>query len=318
MPKEQERFLVTGAAGFIGSNIVRALLDEGAAVRGIDNFATGRRENIAEILDRMEWIEGDLAVPGVAEEAMEGIDYVLHQAAIPSVPRSVADPLATNTSCIDATLRVLLAAREKKVRRVVLAASSSAYGDTPTLPKREDMPTSPLSPYAVAKLAQEQYARAFSICYGTETVSLRYFNVFGPRQDPKSDYAAVIPKFITMMVRGRTPTIHGDGLQSRDFTYIDNVVEGNLLAARAAGPFRGEVMNLAIGDRISLLDLVAELNRILGTEIAPKHGPERPGDVKHSQADVTRARERIGFRPVVPFAEGLARTAAYYREHPDS
>jgi UDP-glucose 4-epimerase len=310
-----EKFVVTGAAGFIGSNIVRKLISEGVEVVGVDNFATGRKENIKEIEDKFTLIEGDLSVDGVAQKALEGADYVLHQAAIPSVPRSVKDPLATNTSCVDATLKVLMAARDLDVKRVVLAASSSAYGDTVVLPKREDMPTSPLSPYAVAKLAQEHYAKAFSICYGLQTVSLRYFNVFGPRQDPSSDYAAVIPKFIRIMLGGKQPTIYGDGEQSRDFTFIDNVVSANIKAARAEGEILGETVNIACGKRIDLNELVERINKVIGTDIKPIHGKPAKGDVKHSLADISKAKNLIGYEPVIDFDDGLKITADWVKEN---
>lgn len=309
-----ERFAVTGAAGFIGSSIVRQLITEAdVEVVGVDNFVTGKRENIEDILDRFTFIEGDLGCEGVAEKAFAGADYVLHQAAIPSVPRSVDDPLATNYSCADVTLRVLMAARDKGVKRVVQAASSAAYGDDPELPKTEDMLPRPLSPYAVGKLLQEHYARSFSICYGLETVSLRYFNVFGPRQDPFSDYAAVIPKFIRLILSGKTPTIYGDGNNTRDFAYVDNVVSANILAARADGKFAGEVLNIACGESTDLNELVERINRVLGTSVVAQHGPPAPGDVPHSVADISRARELIGYRPVVDLDVGLEKTAAWMR-----
>lgn len=308
------RFVVTGAAGFIGSNLVRHLLAQpGCTVVGVDNFVTGRRENLEGLPASFAFMEGDLGCRETARRAVEGADYVLHQAAIPSVPRSVADPLATNYSCADVTLQLLLAAREAGVKRVVVAASSSAYGDTPTLPKVETMAPCPLSPYAVAKLVQEQYARAFSHCFGLDTVSLRYFNVFGPRQDPCSDYAAVIPKFTRLMLAGERPTIYGDGAQSRDFTYVDNVVAANLQAARAPGRLDGTVFNIACGNAIDLNALVARLNRLLGTAIEPIHGEPAPGDVKHSLADISAARERLGYEPQVDFDAGLARTIDWLR-----
>lgn len=309
-----EHFLVTGCAGFIGSHLTRRLLRDGISVTGIDNFATGRPENIADIRDQFTFLEGSLCELDLAKKACEGVTHILHQASIPSVPRSLADPLASMHSSITSTVTLLLAAKEAGVKRLVQAASSSAYGNTETLPKVESMNPNPLSPYAVAKLTQEFYASAFSNCFEIETVSLRYFNVFGPRQDPKSQYAAVIPKFITAMLKGESPVIYGDGQQSRDFTFIENVVEGNLLAARAPGPLNGEVMNLACGDRISLLDLVQMLNRILGTSIEAIHEAPRPGDVKHSQAGVEKAKEWIGFSPVCTFEEGLRRTIDYYRQ----
>ncbi len=308
-----EKFLVTGCAGFIGSHLLRRLLADGVPAKGVDNFSTGKPENIADLRDKFEFVEGDLSRPEVAAQACAGVTHVLHQASIPSVPRSVDDPLGSLHSSVTATVTLLLAARDAGVKRVVQAASSSAYGDALELPKVETMIPSPKSPYAVAKLAQEYYAAAFSECYGLDTVSLRYFNVFGPRQDPNSHYAAVIPKFITLILAGKRPFVHGDGLQSRDFTYIDNVVAGNLLAARSPHPLKGAVINLACGDRIDLLQLVAEINRILGTNLTPEHGPERAGDVKHSQAGVAKARELLGFKPVVDFAEGLRRTVEYYR-----
>lgn len=313
MSHRQERFVVTGAGGFIGSNLVRRLLAEGASVIGIDNFVTGRRENIEDLRGRMDFVEGDAGDPGLLREAFCGADYVLHQAAIPSVPRSIRDPLATNRSCVDVTLYVLQVAQECGVRRVVQAASSSAYGNTEVLPKVETMAANPLSPYAVSKLAQELYARAWSQCYGLETLSLRYFNVFGPHQDPKSDYAAVIPRFIRLMLRGESPVINGDGTTSRDFTYIDNVVSANLLGARAKGEIRGETVNVACGERITLNELVERINRVLGTRIKAIHGPERQGDVKHSLADISRAKTLLGYEPTVSFDAGLARTAEWLK-----
>ncbi len=309
-----ERYCVTGCAGFIGSHILRRLLEDGASVVGVDDFSTGRRENLDGLEDRFQLIEGTLCDPDVAAAACKDVDIVLHQASIPSVPRSVADPLASLHSSVTATVTLLEAAHRAGVRRVVQAASSSAYGDTEVRPKTEDMLPSPKSPYAVAKLAQEHYAAAFSDCYGLETASLRYFNVFGPRQDPTSDYAAVIPKFITLMLAGTPPRVDGDGLQTRDFTYVANIVEGNLAAARAGGELKGEVFNIACGDEISILDLVGTLNNLLGTSIDPMHGPPRTGDVRHSRADIARASERLDFRPVATFEEGLRRTIEFYRD----
>lgn len=313
MGESGERFLVTGCGGFIGSHIVRRLLDDGVEVVGVDDFSTGKRENLEPVLDRMTFIEGSLCDPQIAKRACEGVTQILHQASIPSVPRSIADPLASLHSSATASVTLFMAAHEAGVKRVVQAASSSAYGNAETLPKVETMLTKPLSPYAAAKVAQEMYARAFSASFGLDTVSLRYFNVFGPRQDPKSQYAAVIPKFITMMLKGQAPTIFGDGTQSRDFTYIDNVVEGNLRAARASGPLGGEVINCACGGRFTLLELVERLNAILGTDLQPTFDQTRRGDVKHSQAGIEKAKELIGFEPVVDFDEGLRRTADYYR-----
>jgi len=306
-------YLVTGGAGFIGSHIVEELVRRGERVRVLDNFSTGRRENIAPFLEHIELVEGDLRDLPTVRRAVEGVDYVLHQAALASVPRSVADPLASNAANVTGTLHLLVAARDAEVKRVVYAASSSAYGDSPTLPKQEDMPTAPKSPYAVSKLAGEHYCRAFTEVYGLETVSLRYFNVFGPRQDPASQYAAVVPLFITAMLRGESPTIYGDGLQSRDFTYVANVVHANLLATTAPG-VAGRVFNIACGQRYTLLDLIAILNEIMDAHVTPVHTDPRPGDVRHSLADVTAAQEALGYRAEVDFREGLRQTVAWYRE----
>lgn len=304
-----DRYLVTGGAGFIGSHIVDELVRRGETVRVLDNLATGKRQNLARVWDQIEFIEGSLTDPATVQAAMQGVDYVLHQGALPSVPRSVADPATSHEINVTGTVNVLIAARDAGVRRLVYAASSSAYGNSPTLPKREDMPTNPLSPYAVSKLAGEHYCRAFYQVYGLETVCLRYFNVFGPRQDPKSQYAAVIPKFIAMIRRGERPTIYGDGAQSRDFSYVANVVQANLLAATAP-PAAGRVMNVACGQRHTLLDLVAALNRLLGTHLAPVFLADRAGDVKHSLADIAAAKELLGYEVLVPFEEGLGRLVA--------
>jgi nucleoside-diphosphate-sugar epimerase len=306
-------YLVTGAAGFIGSNIVAELVARGETVRAVDNLSTGRRRNIEPFLSHVEFIEGDIGSPEVLERALPGADFVIHQAALPSVPRSIEDPIASNHANIDATLQLLVAARDARVKRLVFASSSSVYGDTPTLPKHEAMPTGPLSPYAVSKLAGEDYCRVFTHVYGLPTVALRYFNVFGPRQDPTSQYAAVIPAFITAMLEGRAPTIYGDGEQSRDFTYVGNVVEANLLACRADAAV-GHAINIACGVRTSLLELVAAINRNLGTNIRPNHEPARTGDIKHSLADITRARELLGFEPATDFDAGLARTIDSLRQ----
>jgi UDP-glucose 4-epimerase len=305
-------YLVTGGAGFIGSHVVDELVQRNEPVRVIDNFSTGKRENIAHNLEHITFIEGDLTDLETARQAVDGVDYVLHLAAIPSVPRSVANPLASNEANVTGTLNLLVAARDAGVQRVVYSSSSSVYGDSPELPKREAMPTHPLSPYAVAKLAGENYCVAFHQVYGLPTVCLRYFNVFGPRQDPASQYAAVIPKFITWMLRGERPIVYGDGLQSRDFTYVANVVEANLLACQSERAV-GQVMNAALGGRVSLLELIQALNGILGADLSPKFEPERPGDVKHSQADTTRMEGLLGFAPVVDFDEGLRRTVAWFR-----
>ena len=304
-------YLVTGGAGFIGSNIVHELLRRGARVRVLDNFSTGRRENLAGLAGAIDLIEGDATDPETARRAAEGVDFVLHQAALPSVPRSVADPLASHAANATATLTLLAAAREAGVKRFVYAGSSSAYGDTPTLPKREAMPPRPLSPYAAGKLAGEHYCQAFWTCYGLETVALRYFNVFGPRQDPASQYAAVIPRFIACLVEGEQPVIYGDGEQSRDFTFVSNVVEANLLACDAPGA-PGQVFNVACGERTSLNALLAMLARILGIPAEPRPEPPRPGDVKHSQADISRAHEVLGYHPRVSVEEGLRSTVSWH------
>jgi UDP-glucose 4-epimerase len=304
--------LVTGGAGFIGSNLAERLLNDGADVRVLDNFATGSRENLAELGGDVDIVEGDIQSYERVSTAVRGCEVVYHQAALPSVPRSIQDPLTSNAANVIGTLNVLLAARDAGVRRVVFASSSSVYGSNRQLPKQEDMATAPISPYAVAKLAAENYCRSFYEVYGLETVAIRYFNVFGPRQDPNSQYSAVIPKFITAILEGRKPTIFGDGEQSRDFTYIDNTVEANVLAASADGA-AGQVMNVACGERISLNDLLASLARISGTEVEADYLPGRPGDVPHSLADVTRAREILGFEPGIGVEEGLARTFEHYR-----
>jgi UDP-glucose 4-epimerase len=305
-------YLVTGGAGFIGSSILEELVRRGEQVRVLDNFSTGRRENLAPFLEHVDLVEGDLRDSSTVRRAVEGVEYVLHQAALPSVQRSLDDPQATNESNVAGTLNLLLAAHEAGVRRVVYAASSSVYGDSPALPKREDMLPRPKSPYAASKLAGEHYCSAFTGVHGLETVRLRYFNVFGPRQDPTSQYSAVIPIFVTAMLRGEPLTIHGDGLQSRDFTFVANVVQANLLAAAAPG-VAGRVFNVACGQQHTILDLVAILNEILGAGIVPTHAGPRPGDVRHSLADVTAAREALGYRPAVDFREGLRRTVDWYR-----
>src|SRR5713226_562355 len=277
------RYLVTGVAGFIGSTLAHAVLAQGGGVVGLDNFSTGNHENLAGVLDRIEFHEADLLDLDALHQACRGVDYVLHEAAIPSVPRSVKDPLESNRANVDGTLNLLVAARDAKVKRVVYAASSSAYGDTPTLPKREDMLPYPISPYATAKLASEYYMTSFYRCYGLETVCLRYFNEFGPRQDPSSPYSGVLAKFITQMLAGEQPTIFGDGAQSRDFTYIDNTVEANLLAAKApASQAAGQVFNVAIGTRVDLNETFQLLKKIIGYNGDVKYGPDRAGDVKHS------------------------------------
>jgi UDP-glucose 4-epimerase len=316
-------FLVTGGAGFIGSHLVEALLRRGQRVRVIDNLSTGRHENLAAAVDQArnagttvptdpEFLRGDLADLDVARRAVDGVDCVLHQAAIPSVPRSVEDPVTSNRANVDATLNVLVAARDARVKRVVFAGSSSVYGDQPELPKRESMPTRPLSPYALQKLVGEQYLQLFTRLYGLETVTTRYFNVFGPRQDPSSPYSGVISLFIRAFLEGRAPTIHGDGGQTRDFTYVANVVDGVLRSAEAPG-VSGEVVNVATGGRVSLIELYEALQGIIGTRLDPTFGPARAGDVRDSQADVTKAMRLLGYTPSVAFEEGLRRTVDWAR-----
>jgi nucleoside-diphosphate-sugar epimerase len=304
-------YLVTGGAGFIGSHLAEELVRRGEQVRVVDSLITGKRKNLAH-LPPVEFLHGDLADLGVAREAAEGMDYVLHQAAIPSVPRSVSDPITSNRANVDATLNVLVAARDAGVKRVVYAGSSSVYGNTPTLPKHEDMPTVPLSPYALQKLVGEQYMTMFAQLYGLETVTTRYFNVFGPRQDPSSPYSGVISLFISALVDGRRPTIYGDGEQTRDFTYVANVVDGVLRACHAPG-IGGTVMNVATGGRISLNRLLAAVGELVGRPTEAIYEAERPGDVRDSQADVERAQRLTGYVPTVSLEEGLARTLAWYR-----
>jgi UDP-glucose 4-epimerase len=311
-------YLITGIAGFIGSSLARALVARGEQVRGVDNFSTGRKENLAEIFHRIDFHQADLLDLDAMHKACAGVDFVLHQAAIPSVPKSVLDPLANNRANVDGTINLLVAARDAKVKRVVYAASSSAYGDTPTLPKREDMSPDPISPYAVAKLASERYMISFYRCYGLETVCLRYFNVFGPRQDPSSPYSGVLARFIMQMLRGEQPTIFGDGEQSRDFTYIDNVVEGNLLACHApATQAAGEVFNVATGRRITLNETFKALQGLTSYTGQSKYEAERGGDIKHSLADIARAQASLGYNPKVDFEEGLRRTVEWYRKAGD-
>jgi nucleoside-diphosphate-sugar epimerase len=304
-------YLVTGGAGFIGSHLVEELVRRGDTVRVVDNLSTGKRQNLSH-LPAVELQVGDLADIEVARQAVAGVDYVLHQAAIPSVPRSVSDPVASNRSNIDATLNVLVAARDAGVKRLVYAGSSSAYGDTPTLPKREDMPARPQSPYALQKLVGEQYGAMFFRLYGFETVTTRYFNVFGPRQDPSSPYSGVISQFISALVDGRRPTIYGDGEQTRDFTYVANVVDGVLRACHAAG-IGGQTINVATGGRVSLNELLRVLCGLAGAKVAVKYAEARLGDVKHSQADIERASALLGYAPSVSFENGLERTLEWYR-----
>jgi UDP-glucose 4-epimerase len=307
-------YLITGVAGFIGSSLARAVLSRGDQVRGVDNLSTGNRENLSDILDRIDFREADICNLDAMHKACSGVDFVLHQAAIPSVPKSVLDPLGSNRANIDGTVNVLVAARDAKVKRVVYAASSSAYGDTPTLPKHEEMKPDPISPYAVAKLASEQYMISFYRCYGLETVCLRYFNIFGPRQDPSSPYSGVLAKFITQMLRGEQPNIHGDGEQSRDFTYIDNAVDANLLACTApAQKAAGQMFNVATGRRVTLNETFNLLQGLTSYKGNPKYGPERGGDIKHSLADISKAEAGLGYKPKVDFEEGLRRTVDWYR-----
>lgn len=304
--------LVTGGAGFIGSHIVSALLARGDTVRVLDNLCTGNRANVAAFGGKVEFVEGDLVNSRDVQRALEGVEVVFHQAALASVPRSVDTPLDTNASCVTGTVTLLDVARRVGVRRVVFAGSSSVYGDQPTPAKHENLLPQPLSPYAAAKVAGEMYCQAFTSTYGLETVTIRYFNVFGQRQDPKSQYAAVIPKFITEMLAGRRPTIFGDGKQSRDFTYIDNIVHGNLLAADAPSAI-GQTINVACGESFNLLDLVAGINKALGTNMEPIFEPARVGDVRESLADISLARKLLKYEPTVGFEEGLRQTVDYYR-----
>jgi UDP-glucose 4-epimerase len=308
------RYLVTGIAGFIGSTIASRLVARGDEVRGIDNLSTGNRANLRDLADQIEFREEDILDIDAMRKACAGMDYVFHEAAIPSVPKSVKDPLGSNQANVDGTVSVLIAARDAKVKRVVYAASSSAYGDTPTLPKHEEMAPNPISPYAVAKLASEYYMTSFYRCYGLETVSLRYFNIFGPRQDPTSPYSGVLAKFITQMLRGEQPTIFGDGEQSRDFTYVDNAVDANLLAASApASQAAGRMFNVATGTRFSLKETFEILKRITGYKGEAKYAAERQGDVKHSLADISRAQKALAYSPKIGFEEGLRRTVEWYK-----
>jgi UDP-glucose 4-epimerase len=309
-----EKFLVTGGAGFIGSNICRRLVSQGCFVRVVDNLLTGKKSNLADVIDKIEFIQADMGDSEVAQSAVKDIDVVLHQGALPSVPVSVDNPAATHQHCINATFTLLLAARDAGVKRFVYAASSAAYGDSPTSPKVETMPTSPLSPYAVAKLTGEYYCSVFYMIYGLETVSLRYFNVFGPYQDPASQYAAAIPAFVTAILKDEPPTIYGDGEQSRDFTYIDNVVHANLLAAKA-NRTKGEVINIACGQAVTVNEIIDMINELLGKNVKPIYTDPRPGDVKHSLADITAAQNLIDFEPTVPFQKGLRLAIDWYSKN---
>ncbi len=307
--------LVTGIAGFIGSSIARALLDEGATVRGIDNFSTGSPSNIEAIRRQIDFRCADILDHDAVASACEGVDYIFHEAAIPSVPKSVKDPIGTNGPNLNGTLSVLEAARNAGVKRVLYAASSAAYGDDPTQPKTETMPPSPISPYAAQKLAGEHYLAAYAHTYGLETVSLRYFNIFGPRQDPSSQYSGVLARFISQMLSGQTPTIFGDGATSRDFTYIDNVVSANLLAAKAPAAWvSGKVFNVATGRSVTLIEAYEEIRRITGYSGTLNFGPEREGDIKHSSADISLAQQAFDFKVVADLAHGLEKTIAWCRE----
>jgi nucleoside-diphosphate-sugar epimerase len=309
------KYLVTGGAGFIGSHIVRRLVAQGDQVSVVDNFLTGSRSNLSGVLDKVELIEGDIRDAELMRDVMKGVEYCLHEAALPSVPRSVEDPATSNEINVDGTLNVFLAAKEAGVKRVVYASSSSVYGDSPTLPKHEELPTRPLSPYAITKLAGELYANAFHSLYGAPIVSLRYFNVFGPGQRPDSPYAAVIPIFLSLMTAGKPATIHGDGEQTRDFCYVDNVVSANLLACSApAEEVSGRVFNVACEERHTINELVAGLNDLLGVNVEPVHTTPREGDVRDSLADITRARRHFGYDPAVKFAEGLDLTVKWFQE----
>jgi nucleoside-diphosphate-sugar epimerase len=309
-----EKFLVTGGAGFIGSNICKRLVSQGCFVRVVDNLITGKKINLAGVIDKIEFVQADMGDSEVAQSAMKDIDVVLHQGALPSVPVSIDNPAATHKHCVDATFTLLLAARDAGIKRFVYAASSSAYGDALASPKVETMPVSPLSPYAVAKLVGEYYCSVFYKIFDLETISLRYFNVFGPNQDPTSQYAAAIPAFVTAILKDEPPTIYGDGEQSRDFTYVDNVVDANLMAARAERT-KGEVINIACGQAVTVNEIIDMINSLLGKNVKPKYTDPRPGDVKHSLADITAAQKLIGFKPAVSFHDGLQKAIDWYRDN---
>jgi len=309
-----DKFLVTGGAGFIGSNICKKLVSQGCFVRILDNLLTGKRSNLQDFIDKVEFVEADMGDENIARSAMKDIDVVLHQGALPSVPRSVEDPAATHRHCVDATFTLLLAARDTGIKRFVFASSSSVYGDAPTMPKVETMLPMPLSPYAAGKLAGEYYCSVFYKVFGLETISLRYFNVFGPHQDPSSQYAAAIPAFVTAILKDQPPTVFGDGLQSRDFTYVDNVVDANLLAARVEHT-AGEVINIACGQSVTVNDTIEVINAAAGKNIKPIYTDSRTGDVKHSLADISASEKLIGFKPVVPFKQGLQLAINWYRDN---
>jgi len=307
-------YVVTGGGGFIGSHIVENLVRQRNTVKVIDDFSTGKRGNVEAFKNDVEIIEADLAETKNLTQFLKGTDYVIHQAAIPSVPKSILDPLKSHNANVNGTLNLLLACRDAGVKRVVYASSSSLYGDSPTLPKHESMMPNPLSPYGAQKLFAEMYCQVFTKAYGLETVSLRYFNVFGPRQDSTSQYSGVLALFIPAVLQGRRPTIYGDGLQSRDFTYVQNVVEANLLACKVPG-VGGQVFNVACGDRITVNSMLHQINKIVGVDISPVYAEPRSGDIKHSQADITRAREHLGYEPKVSFEEGLRATVEWYRKN---
>src|SRR5437016_3058151 len=307
-------YVVTGGGGFIGSHIVEELLRRKQSVRVIDNFSTGKRENLKAFGGSVEVIEADLSLTADLAKIFAGVDYVIHQAAIPSVPKSIIDPVTSHNANVNGTLNLLVAAKDAGVKRVVYASSSSLYGDSPTLPKNEEMMPNPLSPYGAQKLFAEIYCQVFTRVYGLETVSLRYFNVFGPRQDATSQYSGVLALFIPAVLEDRRPTIYGDGLQSRDFTYVQNVVEANLLACTVPG-VAGQVFNVACGDRITVNSMLQQINKITGKDIAPIYADPRPGDIKHSQADITRAKEHLGYQPKISFEEGLRNTIEWYRRN---
>jgi nucleoside-diphosphate-sugar epimerase len=307
------KYLVTGGAGFIGSHLVESLVVQGKEVRVLDNFLTGKRENIAAFMDAIHLVEGDIRDLDTCKKAVDGVDFVLHQAALPSVPRSIENPVLTNAINVGGTVNILVASKEAEVKRVVFASSSSVYGDDPHLPKKEGAEGSPLSPYAVTKLVGEKYMRVFSEIFGLGTLSLRYFNIFGPRQDPHSQYAAVIPNFITRIDRGESPRIYGDGEQSRDFTYVANVVRANMLALEAE-KISGEVLNIACGDRITVNTLFEKIRDFFQKDIEAVHDEPRPGDVRHSFADITKAMDMINYEPAVTFDDGLRDTIRWYRK----
>jgi len=308
----KSKYLVTGGAGFIGSHLVEALVKRGEGVRVLDNFLTGKRENIAAFLEDIDLIEGDIRDLETCKHAVEGVDFVLHQAALPSVPRSVEDPILTNEINIRGTLNLLLASRDAGVKKFVFASSSSVYGDDTVLPKKEGMEGTPLSPYAVTKLVGEKYCQVFSRVFDLPTVSLRYFNIFGPRQDPLSQYAAVVPLFITKMIKGESPIINGDGEQSRDFTYVANVVEANMLAIKAS-EISGDVINLACGEKTTVNQLFESIRQILHKDVSPIHEDPRPGDIRHSFADVTKAKKLLKYEPKISLGEGLEETILWYQ-----